>query len=540
MVSTRSRRQPSQRRVMEHPITLQGLGASQVDGNPSWSGVDRRPTLFARKDQNFLSAILDELKAGRIPQGRLTPGSTEALQLLQPVHRTFNLALLEVVCNPFDLPTLQSRLDPDHIDSAGLVVRRLAQDGRREGWQNQEQITTGISLRGWVAFANIDGEDLDPDPSHRPRPLSGHPQLESRLLPDATRLSESVSSLFIAPPAVNQSAGRTILFGLVPVTSSERSELPQPLPTPTDDETSGAFDQEIVNTILPYYLRSGGTRPRSFPQFDPSGFGGRYLTSADADSTEPAMQQAINSLYLLQLKYHFNAFDNTSLFQELNQISIDAGTPQAQQLGSFLQQAYRVLVERKANQQVRLPMQWGVVSVAQQQRIVALVRDQLLQRLGELTAAEERFEGSGRQFQVRAFIRLRREDGCAPKIIWSAYSNPFTIAPWYTNTDAPPLRIDLPDVLNPQALQNLKPNVAFRVPPRLFNLLRNDPKDLLAGNDNAGNGFGLSWICGFNIPIITLCAFIVLNLFLQLFNLIFWWIFLIKICIPFPIRKSNT
>jgi hypothetical protein len=335
---------------------------------------------------------------------------------------------------------------------------------------------------------------------------------------------------------VNQATGRTILFGLVPVTSSERSELPQPLPTPTDDETNKAFDQEIINSILPYYLRSGSDQTRSFPP----GFAGQVLTAAAADSSDPALQQAINSLFLQQLKHHFNAFENSALLQEFNQVSIDAGTSEAQQLGSFLQQAYRVLVERQANQQVRLPNQWGLITAEQQGRIVALIRAQLLQRLGELTAAEERFEDSDRQYQVRAFVRLRRDDGCPTKIIWSEYSNPFTIAPWYTNTNAPPLRIDLPDVLDPKALQNLRPNVAFRVPPRLFNLLRNDPKDLLQGDDKSGGGLGLSWICGFNIPIITLCAFIVLNLFLKLFNLIFWWIFIIKICIPFPIKKSNS
>jgi hypothetical protein len=535
MVTTRSRRQTRQPIQAEHPTTLQGLGASQVPDKPGWGGGDGRPTLIQRQDQNFLSAILNELTAGNSLQGRLTPASNEVLQLLQPVHRTFYLALLEVVCNPFALPTLQARLDPERIDSAGLVVRRLAADGRREGWRNQEQTATGTSLRGWVVFENNNEEMLDPDPSHRPRPLCGHPDLESRLLPDATRLSESVSSLFIAPPAVNQATGRTILFGLVPVTSSERSELPQPLPTPTDEATSKAFDQEIINTILPYYLRSGN-ESRSFP----SSFAGQVLTAADADSSDPAKQQAINSLFLLQLKHHLNAFENSALLQELNQISIDANTDHSQRLGSFLQQAYRVLVERQANQQVRLPSKWGLIGAEQQGRIVALVRTQLLQRLGELTTAAERFEDSDRQYQVRAFVRLRRDDGCPTKIIWSDYSNPFKIAPWYTNTDSPPLRIDLPDVLDPKALQNLRPNVAFRVPPRLFNLLRNDPKDLLKGDDKSGSGLGLSWICGFNIPIITLCAFIVLNLFLQLFNLIFWWIFIIKICIPFPIKKSNS
>ena len=44
----------------------------------------------------------------------------------------------------------------------------------------------------------------------------------------------------------------------------------------------------------------------------------------------------------------------------------------------------------------------------------------------------------------------------------------------------------------------------------------------------------LGWICSFSIPIITLCAFIVLSIFLSLFDLIFKWMAFIKICIPFP------
>jgi hypothetical protein len=124
--------------------------------------------------------------------------------------------------------------------------------------------------------------------------------------------------------------------------------------------------------------------------------------------------------------------------------------------------------------------------------------------------------------------------------VWSGYSNPFTIAPWYQASDGPPLRIELPDVLDPQTLRSLKPNVAFRVPSRLFKLLGNSPEDLLKGTDTQGSGGpDLQWLCGFNIPIITICAFIVLNLFLVLFNLIFWWIFIIKICIPLPRPRAS-
>lgn len=77
----------------------------------------------------------------------------------------------------------------------------------------------------------------------------------------------------------------------------------------------------------------------------------------------------------------------------------------------------------------------------------------------------------------------------------------------------------------------------FSVPKELFNLLRGKPKDLLEGNGSTG-GLQLDWLCGFNIPVITICAFILLNIILTILNLIFWWLAFVKICIPFPRKKT--
>jgi hypothetical protein len=57
---------------------------------------------------------------------------------------------------------------------------------------------------------------------------------------------------------------------------------------------------------------------------------------------------------------------------------------------------------------------------------------------------------------------------------------------------------------------------------------------MLLGKGSGGNGQGLAWICSFSLPIITLCAFIVLHIFLILFNLIFFWLPFLKICLPLP------
>jgi hypothetical protein len=84
----------------------------------------------------------------------------------------------------------------------------------------------------------------------------------------------------------------------------------------------------------------------------------------------------------------------------------------------------------------------------------------------------------------------------------------------------------------------MKPNVTFQVPDSLAALLRADPKKTLTDGPS-GTGIGIAWLCSFSIPIITICAFLVLGIFLSLFDLFFFWMAFIKICIPIPVPKSK-
>jgi hypothetical protein len=56
----------------------------------------------------------------------------------------------------------------------------------------------------------------------------------------------------------------------------------------------------------------------------------------------------------------------------------------------------------------------------------------------------------------------------------------------------------------------------------------------MKGELDDGLSFDLGELCMFSIPIITLCAFIVLMIFLALLNIIFWWMPFLKICLPKP------
>jgi hypothetical protein len=168
-------------------------------------------------------------------------------------------------------------------------------------------------------------------------------------------------------------------------------------------------------------------------------------------------------------------------------------------------------------------------------------------RLAAVMPKEGRFDNPARKYQLWAFARVKRDDGCPPELVWSGPSEFFKIVPWYeSNRDIPPVQVTLPDPLQKGFRESVKPNVSFVVPNGLFNLLQaNDPKKMAdgEGQEPQSGGLELDWICGFNIPVITICAFIVLNIFLQLFNIIFRWLLFIKICIPVPkglLPKSNS
>ena len=51
-----------------------------------------------------------------------------------------------------------------------------------------------------------------------------------------------------------------------------------------------------------------------------------------------------------------------------------------------------------------------------------------------------------------------------------------------------------------------------------------------------GGSFDLGVICSLSIPIITICALILLMIIVQLLNIVFWWLPYFMVC--FPVRKS--
>ncbi|HEY2294732.1 MAG TPA: hypothetical protein VGM86_28860 [Thermoanaerobaculia bacterium] len=503
--------------VEEHDTLLRGA---------SFLGGGAAPALLQRTDDDPVGVLLEKLAsaAGREDLAQSPAG----LKLFQPVHRTWHLALLEVACQAPGLP----RLDPKRIESAGLVIRRVGTAGALEGWRR-----AGRALRGWLPFGSGE-ERLDPDPKkRRPAVGSGHPEIDRRLLllNAGEPLEESVSPLFVAPPEVCQAAGKTLLYGLVPVASAERSETP----AAAADLDTDAFAQAARDQI-PVLLKSARDQTYSW--------NGRDLTpDSKASSGGLTSDLDLLSATLQHLHVQLDAFDGgpaaSQVLTLLDQVSLLFGTgtsTYSRPAGRFLAEAAEVLLFRSPGAEgVRTPNFWPAIPEPVLSQVAGAIVSSMQSRLGTLTAGEGRFDALGRSYVLEAFVRVRgHQPGCPSKLVWTTASTPpFTIVPWYEAGALPPTQVTLPDLNDRGALRKLKPNVAFVLPQGLKDAMDRNSLAGLSKGEGSGLGFGLGWICGFNIPLITLCAFFVLNIFLQLLNIVFFWLPFIKICIPFPRKK---
>lgn len=505
--------------MVDHPVIIRPATFANAVG-----GV----TILQRTERSFIPAILNGLKTD---QGRSGLASTsippagpgQNLKLFQPVHQLFTVAVIEVCCDTYGTP----RLDPVKIDSCGLVLRRLKVDDLGNNVE-QAWCKSADTIQGWITLTSVQ-QDWDPDPTKRPVQLkSGNPEIDlrlSQLHPLRVPMAESVSPLFVAPPDACQAAKRTVLYGVVPLTSTEVSEAAGGPPS---------FNPDDVMKTLPFFLlpANNGRRP-GVPTANAT------LVAGDKDRIELAPFVTA----LVQVKIELDAFGSssasTAFFAFLNSFSLQDGAGKfLANLGDFLESAATVLLDKESGSSVQMPSQWPDFTDADRNNAARLAYACLQARSAGIVGGERRYQDPSALYRLRPFTRVKRSDGCPPKLFWGNESDPFKIAPWYDSAGLPPVRIDLPD---PTAdfLKSLKPNVAFSVPPKLFAAMQSDAKSAVQGAGSGGTNLGVTWVCSFSIPIITICAFFVLNIFLTLFDIIFFWMLFVKICIPIPSPKKT-
>lgn len=520
---------PAQRRrvaaqmpaLPDHAVHLRPLG-----------GGDARTIIATSSAQDFIAGLFGDLQAADWAERlaamrRLRKGpADDVLELNQPIHRRFQIALFEAFCVRPGSP----RLDPAKITGSGLVIRRL-RENRREGW-----IKRGNSIEGWIRVAD---PDADPDPAKAARhhanaairqaiaARQGQPQVPAK---------ETVHGLYPAPPDVCEAIGKTVLFGVIPVVSAESSDMAADA---IDYNALQGEDRIEMIGHLSEYLKD---RPeRDMPRK-------REVLAPEwnvLDATTMTSDSRLSSLgtFLHQMTVELDALGQgaaaRALMAVLGEISLPVtediygGVTSSVTAAEFVRMAGPVLIGRERNSGgFAMPIRWPAVSADLGNRLTEAALACLSEQYKARVGPPGKFADDNAQYVVRGFMRVAGHDGCPDKLVWSMESERFRILPWWDG-DGPGTSISLPSI---RKLKSVKPSVAFSMPPEIANLFKGDLKKVADGNAQEDTS-GIAWLCSFSIPFITICAFICLNIFLGLFDLIFRWMMWIKVCIPIPKGK---
>jgi hypothetical protein len=152
-----------------------------------------------------------------------------------------------------------------------------------------------------------------------------------------------------------------------------------------------------------------------------------------------------------------------------------------------------------------------------------------------------KLDARGSSRYVLRCVYRRPECGPLCPDVLSARSDAFTIASFF-DLDAPArsITISLPVDTGIKDLRKLRKNVNFLLSNELRQQMNRvaDLKSALDGKFADGQSVDLGLLCSFSIPIITICAFIVLMIFISLLNIVFWWIPFLRICFPIGLKAK--
>lgn len=548
--------------MVTHDILVKGVDMTGTEHT--------RPVILQMNDSDFPGHFLQDLASPSSPISSTQTVNTSSQALFQPVQRMVTLALVDLHCDSLAYP----RVDPKRIVSSGLVIRRVYR-GRTNGMTLEEFNTLSAWVRSakgqysWTRLA-ANQENCDPDPTQRPQLRSGQAALDNQLTAMylSTANTEITSPAFVAPPAICATLGRTVAYAVIPTASSEASDTPAKSPP--------LISRSGLLSSLPALLRSSEhssskpSTPSPAPKVDYRWLSDEFLNAVypptPSNSTPPvpvpnpdlALFQGFTTA-LRMLHTVFGAFDPSKEGQKildvLNKHYVRFPDKSPQRMGDFYAAAKSALIDYglvnakypsavpssgNQPQTLEMPSQWDPLNDADQDELLAALTSALTPKSNDQLLPQGRFQDSTRYYKLRLFFRIKNENpACPPELVWSQYSEPFQIAPWYASGGRAQPPIPLADPTS-KFLQDSKPNCSFQVPGNLMSAMQGTTLSGLMNGAGGGGGLSLGWICGFNIPLITICAFFVLNIFLSLLNIIFFWLPMIKICIPVPSPSPSS
>ena len=513
----------------------------------------RQPTLLRFDNDNFM----DELTAGlekfgndetavsryvaqyedwRHPQvgwQEDPPTNTKTLKLYHPAHQRFYLVAASLVCR---IPGLPDRvINSANDEKVSFVLRRLVPDENNTATQEYGWFT-GLGWRpvpsplgvddlkvGAAAFAE---ERLPMFPmsygenGSRRRMLAGFLPVGSR---ESYEAASGTNPLDVTPPASDPLADyrlaqfETAVIGGFVGLRQALANTDSLMPTAQAQEVMlfAMLDlAEFIDDYLPAgwdNSLSGGNLPsRSFTT------GTNWDTAMD---TVLANRTAILNGDITTLSFIDSQITNGSIRDNIAAAIDDLGILNASNDDADASFEQTVKNNLPAN-----PVPPG-------EQFADLAPD--LERVPKVDA------NAGALYVVRCVYEKQK---CAifKPVVSQETSVPFQLAPFF-DPDAParPIRIAMPVDTSIKGLRKFPKSVSFLISNELrkqMDRVQNISLEDLDNGDIPGPpNIDIGMICSLSIPIITICALILLMIIVSLLNIIFFWIPFLKICLPISI-----
>lgn len=478
---------------MNHPLQWTSASASWKR-RLQQAGAFVEPSLLMFDRDDFMAALQAHLSPPPRPDGSPAapgdlapfdiplPPNDEPPTLFHPAHGRFYLVAASLVCRLPGLP--DHRVDAARREQALCVLRRV-RDGQEEAWVP--------TIPGEGVWHPVETEPARPDP-------------RAHILP-----GEELRPMF---PVVFRDGDRTrrLWAALVPVASRETYRAGQRL-------AGGPPPGDLLLVAPRARVRNSLASLQAMQPLSPLGMA--------------QVQQAF--LFFLELADLFTTHFPAAFAQPTAHLpSLPAGTK------------FWLDVAWPNRDVIRTQSLHGPITAEHESMLAALLAldpaalDQEL--LTALRAARIEDPGdSASSYIVRCVYRRPACKPPHPDLI-SAPSRSFSLAAFFAS-DAPAraIRIDLPLDTAALAAGKTPRGVAFVVSSALRAQLSRigKLKDVLDDKLAAGGSFDAGEIVAMSLPIITLCAFIVLSIFLSLLNILFFWLPAAIVRLPIPRRSPS-
>ncbi len=472
-----------------------------------------------------------------------------------PIHHSSYVVSVELCCDHIGQPAL----NPQRIESAGLVIRKKTNQGEFS-WmlEDDEPIGWQTSVQG------LADPDLD---RHLCRDNILHPRNKK-----PTYTGEQTHPMHAQTIQDTKGKHRTILFGYLPVVGSYRP--PQKV-NPSNDEADKLSDELDQLLPWPYGYAKGANytgqiwrQAWAVPVVNGQPINEFFqLLKALVEQHQLGLTENPDNQQLKSLTENIyfwktnNTEANKLLYGDISTSSLQKDKSLWQYLTSFKPYSSHRLIEWLAKQEqqsnidsrgrlTHLPVPYSdnisftsslVMTDAQARWLREALKQRVIKQGEELSQqipVPKFDQGEDDLYQVIPFIRAK-DNANKVRLYWGneQASQLFRVAAPFDAEASRPSMIQVPSLKDLR--KGLAKGPALITPPDTYKLLnalklKKGVTEEVAGDPPPGGSGGIQWVLVFSLPIVTLVAMILLMIIVSLLNIVFFWMPWVKQWIPIP------